>query len=56
MGASMTIYNVVDNKNRAFGTFTSRERAIRMAAALKIWFADRIFHIEELNIKPINAA
>jgi hypothetical protein len=52
----MTIYNVVDQQNREFGTFTSREKAVDMASLLKNWFADRNFHVEEFHIEPVDAA
>lgn len=52
----MTIYYVVDQRNREFGTFTSREKAMRMAASLKIWFTDSSFHIEEFHIEPVDTA
>lgn len=55
-GTIMTIYNVVDQQNREFGTFTSREKAVDMASLLKNWFADRNFRIEEFHIEPVDAA
>ena len=54
-GTIMTIYNVVDQQNREFGTFTSREKAVDMATLLKNWFADQSFHIEEFKIEPVEA-
>lgn len=44
----MYIYNVVDHLNQSFGSYTSREKAVRMAESLRIWFADRTYFVEEV--------
>lgn len=44
----MCIYNVVDQLNQNFGSYTSREKAVRMAESLSIWFADRAYFVEEV--------
>lgn len=49
----MSLYTVRDQQNKDFGTYTSREKAMRMASLLKNWFADRFFHVEELHIEPV---
>ena len=51
----MTIYNIVNQQNMAFGTFTSREKALNMATLLKNWFADHNFRIEEFKAEPVEA-
>lgn len=45
----MCIYHVVDYQNRNYGSYTSRERAVRLAESLQGWFADRTYFVEEVH-------
>lgn len=46
---TMCIYHVVDYQNRNYGSYTSRERAMRLAESLQAWFADRTYFVEEVH-------
>lgn len=45
----MCIYQVVDHLNRNYGSYTSREKALRLADSLGTWFADRRYYVEEVH-------
>lgn len=44
----MCIYKVIDHLNQDYGSYTSREKAVRMAESLRVWFADRVYFVEEV--------
>jgi len=44
----MCIYNVIDHLHQNYGSYTSREKAVRMAESLGIWFANKAYFVEEV--------
>lgn len=44
----MCIYNVIDQLNQNYGSYTSREKAVRMAESLRTWFAGKTYFVEEV--------
>lgn len=49
----MFIYNVVNHLDQNLGTYTSRDKAVRMAESLGTWFADKTYFVEEIYYEPV---
>lgn len=44
----MRIYHVIDHLNQNYGSYSSREKAVRMAESLRDWFSGKLYYVEEV--------
>lgn len=44
----MRIYHVIDHQNQNYGSYSSREKAVRMAESLRDWFSGKLYYVEEV--------